>query len=178
MKNETMFKEWMTLFGEMFDKEISDSLKQAYWQIFQPFSDKQCEKAFKKVLATAKFFPKPADFLEHLQQGVPHILAWEMAFNALKDVGPYMSVKFSDAAIHLVIELMGGWPSFCGMENQEIKWKQMEFEKIYKGVCQRGKFPDYLSGIHESENLKTRHLGQDPPLVMSGEFAKRKMLDA
>ena len=41
MKNEKMFKEWMSLFGEMFDKEISDLLKTAYWKVFEPFSDEQ-----------------------------------------------------------------------------------------------------------------------------------------
>ena len=90
------------------------------------------------------------------------MLAWERAFKALKETGPYMTAQFTDKAINLTIELMGGWPEFCTMENDQIKWKQIEFEKIYKGVCDKGKFPDHLPGIFEQENLKKGIAGEGP----------------
>ena len=97
---------------------------------------------------------------------------------ALKEIGPYMSVNFSDKVIHLTIELMGGWPNFCAMETNDIKWKQIEFEKIYKGVCQNDNFPKHLPGIHDEENLKTRHIECSMPIVMVGEPIKKKLLDS
>lgn len=56
----------MILIGELFDKNLSEELLDIYWQILEAFNDEQCEQAFKKVMASAKFFPKPADILEHL----------------------------------------------------------------------------------------------------------------
>lgn len=178
MKDKKTFQGFMLVIGELFDKNPSKELLDMYWKTFEPFNDKECKKAFKKVLATAKFFPKPADFLEYLQDGVPHMLAWDIVFKAIKEVGPYMSVKFTDPAIHLTIELMGGWPTLCTMENDDIKWKQIEFEKIYKGVCQRGAFPQQLLGIIEEENLKTRKLDHEAPLVLVGSSINSKLLNS
>lgn len=167
----------MVLMGNIHKMKIAKDLLEAYWDILKPYSDEDCDKAFKKILATAKFFPKPPDFLEHLQEGVPHMLAWQTAFKAIGSPGPYMSVKFSDPVINLVIELMGGWPAFCTMETEEIKWKQIEFEKIYKGVCQKGQGPAHLPGIHEQTNLAAQKIGYDVPIVMIGEPIERKRLE-
>ena len=174
MKDKEKFKGFMMTIGELFDKNLSKELLDIYWQILEPFNDEQCEKAFKKVLATVKFFPKPTDFLECLQEGAPHMLAWERAFKALKETGPYMTAQFTDKAINLTIELMGGWPEFCTMENDQIKWKQIEFEKIYKGVCDKGKFPDHLPGIFEQENLKKGIAGEGPA-VMIGNTGRKSI---
>ena len=56
----------MILIGELFDKNLSEELLDIYWQILEPFNDEQCEQAFKKVMASAKWYPKPADILEYL----------------------------------------------------------------------------------------------------------------
>lgn len=178
MKDKEKFKGFMLLIGERENREISDALLDGYWETLKPFSDEQCDKAFKKVWNNTRFFPKPEDFLEHLQGGIPHMLAWKTAFTTVKKIGPYDSVKFSDPVINLVIELMGGWPAFCMMETEEIKWKQIEFSKIYKGVCQNGKGPRHLPGVHEQTNLRTQKIGYDVPIVMIGEPVERKQLGA
>lgn len=178
MKDKEKFKGFMIMVGELFDKNLSKELLDVYWQILEPFSDAKCEQAFKKVLATTKFFPKPADFLECLQDGAPHMVAWETAFKAIGKTGPYVSVKFSDPAINLVIKLMGGWTVFCTLENEDIKWKQIEFEKIYKGISQNAKFPGHLPGIHEQTSLRNQRIGYDLPVVMIGEPIEIKQLGA
>ncbi len=177
MKDKEKFKGFMMVVGELFDKNISQELLDVYWQILKPFNNDQCEEAFKKVMTTAKFFPKPAEILEHLIRGYTSLSAWQAALGALKESGPYTSVCFEDRAIHLTIEMMGGWPVFCSMENDQIKWKQIEFEKIYKGVCGGdSKFPEHLHGISEKENFRTGHINYDTPAVIIGD-TERKMIE-
>ena len=51
MNNEKLFKEYMTLFGELYDKPISDTLKNAYWKAYSIRAlingcDKSTQKGF------------------------------------------------------------------------------------------------------------------------------------
>ena len=155
MKNETKFKEYMSLLSETFDKPVSGSLSDLYWKILEPFTDEQCEKAFKEVLYTTKFFPKPADFMEILKGKKEHnaTIAWIEVLNAIKRIGNYESVKFSDPVIHSVLQVMGGWDQLAAtMITDEEKWKQKEFEKLYQVMERRGDHPKYLPGTHEMNN--------------------------
>lgn len=63
MKNNKMFMNYMVLFGELYNKKISDTLKNAYWETLKPYNDKDCEEAFKKVIESLTFFPKPAEII-------------------------------------------------------------------------------------------------------------------
>ena len=155
MKNEIKFKEYMTMLCELHDKILSDMMKDLYWKVLEPFTDEQCEKAFKEIIYSNKFFPKPADFKEILCGKIKNIATskWIDVFNAVARVGNYYSVKFSDPVIHSVINAMGGWPKLCEMTNDEAKWKQKEFERLYEVISERdGKHPDYLPGAFETSN--------------------------
>lgn len=155
MKNEVKFKEYMTLLCELHDRVLSDMMKDLYWKILEPFTDEQCEKAFKEIIYSSRFFPKPADFKEVLCGKVKNVatMRWIDVFNAVGRVGHYASVKFADPVIHSVINAMGGWPQLCMMTNDEAKWKQKEFERLYEVISEReGKHPDYLPGESEMTN--------------------------
>jgi hypothetical protein len=83
------------------------------------------------------------------------ISAWLEALGAVKRFGNYQSVKFSDPAIHSVIQSMGGWPQFALMSVAEEKWKQKEFERLSQVLAENprhGKHPEYLPGEHEIRN--------------------------
>lgn len=160
MKNVIKFKEYMTLLCELHDRILSDTMKDIYWKILEKFSDDECERAFKELIYSTKFFPKPADFLEVLcgKKENRATEAWLDVLNAVARIGNYQSVKFSDPLIHSVIQAMGGWPQLCMMDNDEVKWKQREFERLYDVIATRnGSHPDYLPGIHELENFRTGH---------------------
>ena len=49
MKNEIMFKEYISLLCETFDKSLSSALSTLYWRVLEPFTDEQCEAAFKEI---------------------------------------------------------------------------------------------------------------------------------
>jgi hypothetical protein len=67
MKNEIKFKEYMTMLCELHDKILSDMMKDLYWKVLEPFTDEECERAFKELIYSTRFFPKPVDLIEILQ---------------------------------------------------------------------------------------------------------------
>lgn len=157
MKNETKFKEYMATLCELHDRTLSKLLTDLYWKVLEPYTDEQCEEVFKEIIYSSKFFPKPADIIEviHGTKRNRATDAWLEVLESVKRIGNYQSVKFADTIIHSVIEVMGGWPQFGTMTNDEIKWKQKEFERLYEVMSSReGKHPEYLPGIFELENTR------------------------
>ena len=63
MKNETKFKEYMAMMCELHDRTVSKLLTDLYWKVLEAYTDEQCEAAFKELIYSSKFFPKPADFV-------------------------------------------------------------------------------------------------------------------
>jgi len=158
MKDEIKFKEYMATLCEVYDRTLSKLLTDLYWKVLEPFTDQQCADAFKEIIYSSRFFPKPADFIEVLQgsKKTRATEAWLEALETLKRIGNYESVKFADAAIHSVVMAMGGWPEFCMMENEDVKWKQKEFERLYEIISGRGgDHPTYLPGTTELHNFRT-----------------------
>jgi hypothetical protein len=155
MKDENRFRELMTVLGEIHDRKITRLLLDVYWRVLEPFPDEACIRAFHELIRMAKFFPKPAEFLEHLEARREDraAAAWLNVVVTLKRFGNYQSVRFPDPVIHSVIEAMGGWVRFGLMEEKERPWKQKEFERFYSILAARGgSHPPYLAGICEIEN--------------------------
>jgi hypothetical protein len=73
MKNETEFAAAMETFMEMFEKKLSKKIIKIYWQALKPYTDEECEYAFKDVFSTARFFPKPADIIEKIKDRITYI---------------------------------------------------------------------------------------------------------
>jgi hypothetical protein len=167
MRDETKFKEWMTTLGEIHDKHISELLSSVYWKILEPYSDDQCEKAFSRLIYEAKWFPKPAELIEILdgKRMDRPTQAWIETVNAVRRHGNYISICFHDPVIHAVIEFMGGWGATGEWMDDELKWKQREFEKLYPIMAGRGKNPKYLPGLCEIDN-QAKGIEREPEIVM------------
>lgn len=154
MKNDLLFKQYMTALSEIHGKELSTLLNSLYWKTLEPFTDAECEQAFKELVFSTKFFPKPADFLEILRGKIDEqgTRAWIQVVEAVRRHSNYESVRFADPVIHSVIEFMGGWGKTRDWTDSELKWKAKEFEKVY-GIMQRNdKHPEYLPGDIEVQN--------------------------
>jgi len=157
MKDESKFKEYLTALCEIHDKKISPLLASLYWKVLEPFTDEQCEKAFKTLIYETRYFPKPVEFVEIIRGKNQDraTVAWLEVLDTVKHVGHYQSVQFSDPVIHSVIESMGGWVRLAGdMKADEEKWKQKEFERLYDVLSKnpRDKMPGYLPGLCEIQN--------------------------
>jgi len=179
MRDEIKFKEYMSLLSETFDKPVSGSLNDLYWKILEPFTDEQCESAFKEIIYSSKFFPKPADFMEILKGKKEHRAteAWIEVLNAIKRIGNYESVKFSDPVIHSVLQVMGGWDKLAAtMTVDEEKWKQKELERLYSIMGGRGNHPEYLPGTVEMENSRLGFPDKKPEIIKIGFSNEQKQI--
>jgi hypothetical protein len=64
MEDRTIFNNYMTAMGEIFDKTFTRIFVETYWIALKGISDDQGEMGFKKALASCKFFPRPAEILD------------------------------------------------------------------------------------------------------------------
>ena len=177
MKNKKKYMEFMNGMAAVFDREVNKILIDVYWKILEPFTDEQCEGAFNKIITTSKFWPKPAEIIEIIQGDGSEkaVLAWIKADKAVRNHGPYVSVRFDDPVIHGVIEILGGWAKFQECPGDEWKWRQKEFERLYGIVESRGgKVPEYLPGSVEiNNNARGYHVERKP--VMIGDSGVRQL---
>jgi len=175
MKDQIKFKEYMATLCELHDRTLSVMLTDLYWKVLEPFTDQQCESAFKEIIYSSRFFPKPADFIETLQGTKKNkaTASWLVVLESVKRIGNYQSVKFADQVIHSVVQAMGGWPELCMMENDDVKWKQKEFERLYEVISMRGgSHPDYLPGTTELSN-SSRGFDSENNIVRVGFDSKK-----
>lgn len=86
-------------------------------RMWREFLKKVDLEAFLRFLTSwgmrEKFMPQPADAARALGIVATPEQRFEEAMQAVAQVGPYRSPRFSDAVLHQAITLMGGWVSFC-----------------------------------------------------------------
>jgi hypothetical protein len=115
---------------------------------------------------TGRFAPKVADIVRLLEGTTEDkaALAWGKALEAMQRVGAYQDVVFDDAAIHAVIEDLGGWPAFCRVETKDLSYLQHRFCESYRAYASRGSFeyPRKLGGDRSSDDVY-RMRGLEPP---------------
>lgn len=177
MKNEIMFKQYMAALSEIHGKELTALLNSLYWKTLEPFTDQECDAAFKELIFSAKYFPKPVDFLEILsgKKEDQAARAWIKVVKAIRKVGNYESVKFDDPVIHSVFEFWGGWGVTANWKDNDLKWKQKEFEKMYTIMAANKKHPAYLPGICEIENAANGY--ETPANIIEIGFDDNKRIE-
>jgi len=189
MQNEKVFKEFMTLIGEKYGVEVSKSMARLIWQSLKPYRDDECKEALGDVLLHGRFYkdllPDLMDTLE-TSQGDRGVEAWLEVDFAVKRIGNWRSVQFSDPVIHSCVEAMGGWEALGRVTNDEWKWKRKEFENLYPIMAKRRTHPEMLIGIIDQENIargfssnakpmqvgyhdERKRLGQGRPLALVGK---------
>jgi len=139
MKNKIKFKEFMMGLCEIFDKKFSQTLSDVYWNLLKPFNDNECESAFNQIIATCRFFPKPADFLEILggtkQDKITD--AWQEVMNALEHYSPDFpgSKPKLTPEIHTALRSIGGIDALSRMTYDELQWQEKRFKEAYDGIA-------------------------------------------
>jgi len=177
MRDEKMFKEYMTGLGELHHRKITDVIKNMYWKILAPYSDDQCQQAFEIALRECSFFPKPNELLKYIaeRQEDKAVIALNLVIYAVERVGNYESVKFPDGAIHSVIEMLGGWVKFSTATEEEWTWLKKDFLKFYPTMAKKKGHLEYLPGTHEIQNNARGLEWKKAPLLIKFP-ARRKQL--
>lgn len=125
-----------------------------------------------------QFAPKVADIAASLFGTATDraALAWGKAIDAASRVGAYADVVFDDAAIHAVIEDMGGWPKFCRSETKDLSYLQHRFTESYRAYIGRGAFdyPRSLAGDRSPDDVYLRRGLPPPEPVVIGDIEKAR----
>jgi hypothetical protein len=155
-----MFSEYMTALGEIHNKQISDITKDFYWKALKPYADEQCEKAFNMAMGGLKFFPKPAELIELIQNDGGRLedradVEAGRVLEAVKRHGGYKSIEFDDPVTMAVIQIaFGGWVKLCSeLMSDAEKWFLKDFVKYYQAYSRQNiHHSGHLPGRMEIEN--------------------------
>lgn len=146
--------------SEAFEKEYSPAVTDLYFNALKRFEYADFQRACAEILATKKFMPKIAEFLEVLDPKPAKedlearaVEAWNAANEARARVGQYRSVKFDDERIHKTIAAnYGDWVRFCLFEQPhgETAEKRAFCETYLRTRDAGGEYP-HLKGLTEKE---------------------------
>jgi hypothetical protein len=115
---------------------------------------------------SGKYMPKPADIVARLE-GTPDeaaALAWAAATRAVRTVGAYASVQFSDWRIHAAIAQLGGWTWLCERTEEDLRFVAREFARLYTEAEQH-QARSHLAGRAELAALAHSEPAPAPRLV-------------
>jgi hypothetical protein len=158
------FAELMVGSGEMYNKQVSKSLMQIYFDALKDLSIKEINHGFSKHSLDAKhgsFFPKPADIVRHLQ--VEHQsceekaeLAWAQITHEVRRTGTYGNLELDDKQALAALKSFTSWKDFCAMDVDNLTWAKKEFISMYKTYQNTPleALPSSLPGLLELQNHK------------------------
>lgn len=125
---------------------------------------------------SGKWLPKPADITKvlHGTRAERSAVAWGLVLQAIQRVGAYATVAFEDPVIHCVIEDLGGWPTVCRVQIDELPFLEARFHKSYAAHVKAGtQHPPRLAGITDSSNGLRGYDLMAPVLIGDPQRARR-----
>ncbi|MDQ8040106.1 MAG: DUF6475 domain-containing protein [Rickettsiella sp.] len=155
------FTQGLMMLAEIYNRKLSELLLQTYWNCLKPYSLELFKSSLESFLRdpdyALKGFPSPSAWIKAIEgdSASKSLTAWTQVVQAIRCIGHYESVVFSDSLIHKVIQEMGGWILLCRQSERELSFSQKEFERRYRKYAAFKKkivAPDYLPGQIEHQN--------------------------
>lgn len=126
-----------------------------------------------------RFPPRPADVVRQIEGDSESraLSAWSKVERAISSAGPWATVAFDDAIIHMVIEEMAGWPKMCEVTDKEMPFLRNEFSKRYQGFITRRPqaYQSKLVGLQEIHNGDSAEFPPVLKLIGNPDKAKQVM---
>lgn len=175
----------LAVIAETVNRKISLVLMKAYWECLKDYSFTEVQRALGEVLKNPDikkhpYFPLPTDVVEIIEGDVQSksLFAWTEVVKAIRRIGHYDSVIFSDKLIHAVICDMGGWIQLCQHTEKELPFIQRDFERRYQVYCRRQPkiLPNQLTGRLAHQNAVNGHEKHIPVAIEFSDNGKNKSL--
>jgi hypothetical protein len=133
------------------EKKLSEERIEIYWRIFGTWDIEHFRRACNNVVAqkTISTFPLPGEIIVAGNDDRA-LQAWITARRAISVCTNTASVIFVDPIIHSVIEAMEGWPAFCWITDEDLPFRQRDFERLYKMYSSASRHPLYVQGNYDS----------------------------
>lgn len=173
MLDKHKFIKLMTGLCDLYNHTPSEFTYDMYYNIFKDFDYFEIEAATRDCIMQHKYntLPKPAEILEFLTgtSNDKALRAWMQVLKAIKDVGYYKSVEFSDPAISQCVQHLGGWMWLCSQEIKEMPFVEKRFLESYRTIIKRGDSIGHrLIGFIEAKNRAKGYLQDIPKPVRIG----------
>lgn len=161
MADQKKFSQGLMILAEIYNRKLSSFLFQTYWNCLKKYSYDVFESTLWNFLKNPNYargnFPSPADWVRAIEGDAESksLSAWTEIIKAIRQVGHYESVMFTDPLIHRIISDMGGWIFLCQQPERELIFLQKEFERRYRSHYAVKKWfnaPRYLAGKIEHQN--------------------------
>lgn len=181
--DRTEFAQLITDVLAYYRQDASRFVLDLWWNACQGVEMQQVQQALQKHCTDperGQFAPKVADIAAALfgTSTDRAAIAWGKAIDAASRVGAYTDVVFDDAAIHAVIEDLGGWPKFCRSETAELSYLQHRFTESYRAYIGRGEFdyPRCLMGDRSPDDVYARKGLPPPKPAVIGDAEKARAI--
>lgn len=155
---------------------------EVWWNATRAFTFEQLAEALSKHATDPErgaHAPMPADVIRQLMgtRTDRSLLAWNQALEAVRSVGSWGSVVFSDKLIHAVIADMGGWLAFCALPTDDMPFNQRRFAELYRAYAAAPDLvsaPPQLIGQHDANNARFG-ISSSPTLICNDEDKPRRL---
>jgi hypothetical protein len=169
-EEKAAFTVYLAGLAEIFDVSLSKMRIDLYFEALKDLPIEQFVLACNYHTQTGKFFPKPSELREALngRSSDRAVLAFEEMRAAVRSIGAYKSVSFTDKTTMAVIQAFGGWLKVCDTPSGEWKWLEKDFIKAYEAMQGREiETPTSLPGIVEQENFARMNIEDIEPVTIS-----------
>lgn len=168
----------LTFYG----RPVSDFAHSVWTAACDPFTYAEVAEALTRHATDPErgaFCPMPADVVRQLAgtRADRSLLAWNQALEAVRSVGSWGSVVFSDKLIHAVIADMGGWLAFCALPTDDMPFNQRRFAELYRAYAAAPDLvsaPPQLIGQHDANNARFG-ISSLPTLIGNDEDKPRRL---
>ena len=150
---------WISVRTDIYDKPVSDGALDIVFSALSRFELIDIAKAIEihvNDTENGRFPIMPAHIVANIEGAGQEraAVAWDKLSKAVLEIGPYQDVVFDDAAIHAIVETEGGWLTVCSMTDDDFKYFQNRFSKLYLTYVTRRefKYPRLLKGIANAQN--------------------------
>lgn len=163
----------------VFNREADEALQLGYVMGLRDVPLDAARRAVERAIRECKFMPSPAELRELVGEIRPDqraALAWGVANQAVRVIGPYRSVVFDDPVLNATLARLGGWVWFCDIPERELPFKRKEFEQVYTALWNTGVHAEDtrpLTGLFARENSLQGQREDKPALVSCGLPAPR-----
>jgi hypothetical protein len=177
------FAQYMMGIGEIYNQNVSKQKVSLYWQLLSQYAWEDVKTALDAYMLNpdnGQFMPKPADIIKWLSGNTQDqaLVAWTKVANAISHVGPYQTVVFDDAKIHVVLADMGGWIKFESLTLDAQPFVAKEFQVRYQQYVRRPPttYPKKLVGKTEGQNMIHGFPIPKPVLIGDQDLAEKVYL--
>lgn len=127
--------------SEIYDKSLSESVLDIYWNALKDYSLEDVKKAVNNIVATHKYatFPKPAEFIEFIcspQDAEDQAELMMPEFWKRFDDSGYHNFEWENPALGMAVEHYGGWHivlnSYPRTDEKEAKFWLKDFKKVIR----------------------------------------------